>query len=127
MVCEAFQFAVDPLPPWARFSIDQYLWDPKDDEKIVGINIQTLSGPVIAKPGDYIINGGTMGIYSCRADIFKKIYEYIPYTKDVHTMPNDIIHVEHADCFCEPRVVYVDEETGKRQFLHIDIRKGALS
>ena len=37
--------------------------------------IKTLEGTMIAKAGDYIIQGVNGEIYPCKADIFEKTYE----------------------------------------------------
>jgi hypothetical protein len=45
---------------------------------------------------------------------------------DIHTMPTDGKHIESKDCFCCPQLVYEDEFTGIKQWLHNDTREGAL-
>ena len=39
--------------------------------------IKTLEGTMIAKAGDYIIQGVNGEIYPCKADIFEKTYEKV--------------------------------------------------
>ena len=39
--------------------------------------IKTLEGTMIAKVGDYIIQGVNGEIYPCKADIFEKTYEIV--------------------------------------------------
>jgi hypothetical protein len=38
--------------------------------------------------------------------------------EDIHVMPNDDKHKCSVNCFCEPRLDYVDEFTGKRVWVH---------
>lgn len=37
---------------------------------------------------------------------------------ELHVMPNDGKHQESRDCFCEPKLDHVDEETGREVWLH---------
>ena len=39
--------------------------------------IHTLEGPLIAKPGDWIITGVNGEQYPCKPDIFEKTYELV--------------------------------------------------
>jgi len=39
--------------------------------------IRTLEGIMIAQPNDFIIKGVNGALYSCKPDIFEKIYELI--------------------------------------------------
>ncbi len=47
--------------------------------------------------------------------------------KDIHVMPDDGKHECSKDCFCLPRLDYVDTETGKRVWVHTDTRQSALN
>lgn len=40
--------------------------------------IDTLEGPHVASPGDYIIKGVHGEFYPCKPDIFAKTYEEVP-------------------------------------------------
>lgn len=46
---------------------------------------------------------------------------------NIHTMPDDGLHIESKDCFCSPLLVYKNEETNAEQWLHNDTRKEALN
>lgn len=37
---------------------------------------------------------------------------------DIHTMPDDGLHKCSINCFCNPKLYYEDEITGRRCFLH---------
>ena len=41
------------------------------------IVIETLEGPIIASPGDYIIKGVAGEFYPCKPDIFAETYEAV--------------------------------------------------
>jgi hypothetical protein len=43
----------------------------------VEVVIQTLEGPLTAKPGDWIITGVNGEQYPCKPDVFEKTYEPI--------------------------------------------------
>lgn len=38
--------------------------------------------------------------------------------RDIHVMPNDGKHEDSDECFCEPRLDFADELTGKRVWVH---------
>lgn len=40
-----------------------------------GLEIHTLEGVMLARPGDYVIQGVQGEFYPCRADIFEATYE----------------------------------------------------
>lgn len=52
-----------PFGPWALSS------------DFGGINIQTLEGTMLARPGDWIIRGVKGELYPCKPDIFAATYE----------------------------------------------------
>lgn len=43
--------------------------------------------------------------------------------RDIHVMPIDEFHphVDFVECWCEPELVYVDEISGNKVWLHKDI------
>lgn len=49
------------------------------DKEII---IETLEGPLIASPGDWIIIGIKGEKYPCKPDIFEKIYEPVDEGED---------------------------------------------
>lgn len=49
------------------------------DKEII---IETLEGPLIASPGDWIITGIKGEKYPCKPDIFEKIYEPVDEGED---------------------------------------------
>lgn len=48
-----------------------------DHGKLIGLEIKTLEGIMLANIGDYIIKGINDEIYPCKPDIFEKTYEPI--------------------------------------------------
>ena len=44
--------------------------------------------------------------------------EYRDRDSDIHTMPMGFGHKCSVDCFCEPELRHVDDETGVRVFMH---------
>jgi len=51
----------------------------QSDKEII---IETLEGPLIASPGDWIITGIKGEKYPCKPDIFEKIYEPVDEGED---------------------------------------------
>ena len=47
------------------------------DENDKTISIQTLEGTMIARTGDYIIQGVNGEIYPCKIDIFEATYDVV--------------------------------------------------
>jgi len=45
-------------------------------------HIETWTGPMIAKPGDYIVKDMTGEIYPCQADFFEATYEKVPFPSE---------------------------------------------
>ena len=46
---------------------------------------------------------------------------------DVHVVPADgPVHLESANCFCSPKLVYVDLDNGNHVWSHNDTRNAAL-
>jgi hypothetical protein len=45
--------------------------------EIMGLNITTLEGTMLARQGDYIIKGVNGEFYPCKPDIFEKTYEKV--------------------------------------------------
>lgn len=43
----------------------------------VELTVQTLEGPLLARPGDWIITGVNGEQYPCKPDIFEKTYEMV--------------------------------------------------
>lgn len=77
VVIEAMQ-----LPPESEVASQQELaeWLRSHDAPAAfrdsgNIEIHTLEGLMIAKPGDYIIKGVKGEFYSCKPDIFEMTYE----------------------------------------------------
>ncbi len=61
-------------------SVENWSWEQFKDVVIVrnrGLKIFTLSGPVHASIGDYIIQGVEGECYPCKPEIFKKTYEEV--------------------------------------------------
>lgn len=84
---EAFRFYVDNMPDWFFNNVtDRKIILRNCDYKRFSINeayceIETLEGTMIAKGGDYIIQGVNGEIYPCKPDIFKKTYEKVTQLK----------------------------------------------
>ena len=80
VVIEAEQFFPNKLP-WPD-GIEQY---PADQQESVtgerqawfGWRVQTLEGPLEARPGDWIITGIKGERYPCKPDIFEATYEQV--------------------------------------------------
>lgn len=43
----------------------------------IEVIIQTLEGPLLARPGDWIITGVNGEQYPCKPDVFEKTYELV--------------------------------------------------
>lgn len=66
---------------------EEWFWDAVSENRIITYNfgknypqdawceIKTLEGVMVAKTGDYIIQGVEGEIYPCKPDIFEKTYE----------------------------------------------------
>lgn len=57
-------------------------WLPNDGNALVlaspgrvSVRIETLAGTLSAVPGDYIIKGAQGELYTCKSDLFAKMYE----------------------------------------------------
>jgi hypothetical protein len=76
---EAWQFdAKEPMPEWLKTAIeagDVFVYREDGEATITQISIGTLEGTMLAKPGDWIIQGVAGEIYPCRHDIFARTYE----------------------------------------------------
>ena len=49
----------------------------EDTTDIIGLEIPTLEGVMLAKQGDWIIKGVSGELYPCKPDIFEKTYEKV--------------------------------------------------
>lgn len=70
IVIQAFQLNHDIEPAW---------FTSRNDYKRIkaGIEIHTLEGDMLARPGDYIIKGIKDELYPCNANIFESTYEWV--------------------------------------------------
>ena len=73
IVIEAFKFRVDYCPDWFMDAVSNNEIITTETECF----IRTLEGCMIAKKGDYIIQGIKSEIYPCKPDIFEKTYEKV--------------------------------------------------
>jgi hypothetical protein len=48
-----------------------------DPNGVIGIEIKTLEGDLVAAPGDYVIKGVKGEFYPCKPDIFAETYEEV--------------------------------------------------
>lgn len=74
---EAFQFAVEATPEWAAAAYVEGILGEKDNGVDLELHIETLEGEMVAKQGDFVINGVHGEIYSCKPDIFEETYEVV--------------------------------------------------
>lgn len=80
----AFKLGTDVLPEWFSKEMNVSLWlihgasDSLLGQGLLGANIQTLEGGMLANLGDYIIQGIKGEIYPCKADIFEASYNEAP-------------------------------------------------
>lgn len=44
--------------------------------------------------------------------------DYCDEMSDLHVMPDDDRHSCSSECFCEPKLDYLDENTGKKVYVH---------
>lgn len=79
VVIEAFQFYMDSSSPnWFNKALSSgEVFIDDDGPNDVCYRIKTLEGLMIARPGDYIIQGIKGEIYPCKADIFEASYEAV--------------------------------------------------
>lgn len=79
VVIEAFQYSVDEIPEWALKALDDgRIEDFSPDHGHFGnLEIKTLEGDHLARPGDYIIKGVNGELYPCKPDIFAKTYDKV--------------------------------------------------
>lgn len=85
----------------------------KHDPNPAWCEIKTLEGTMIAKAGDYIIQGVNGEIYPCKADIFQKTYtEDKPKTNAdrIRAMSDEILAQEMI-FFCPTDTVFKGTET----------------
>jgi hypothetical protein len=77
VVIEANQF--DGSEQSVLWFKQQYPHFIKDDTFLDGevLKIHTLEGVMLAKKGDWIIEGVNKELYPCKPDIFKKTYEKV--------------------------------------------------
>ena len=73
VVIEAFRWTLDEVPVWWLYRNDLVI----QDVHLQTVAIPTLEGTLIAKPGDYIIQGIKGEIYPCKPDIFEATYELV--------------------------------------------------
>ncbi len=76
IVIEAFQWTGKPqtYPDWikeARLT--------QNEGGAVCMEIKTLEGTMLARPGDWIIKGVKGELYPCKPDIFAATYEAVPH------------------------------------------------
>lgn len=75
----AFKLGTDVLPEWFTKEMNVSLWlIHGESDSLLGANIQTLEGVMLANLGDYIIQGIKGEIYPCKADIFEASYNEAP-------------------------------------------------
>jgi hypothetical protein len=77
VVVEAWHWAAgnqEDTPQWIDDAIDKevIVLPPLNSN---GFLINTLEGPVVASPGDWIIRGVKGELYPCKPDIFEATYE----------------------------------------------------
>ena len=53
-----------------------------DEERTRTLDINTLEGVMVARPGDWIIRGVAGEFYPCKPDIFEQTYEAVPADAD---------------------------------------------
>lgn len=76
VVIEAEQFWPDKKP-WPE-GVEAPLVEPHDEEAHYAHPfVQTLEGPLMCSPGDWIITGVKGERYPCKPDIFKATYEAV--------------------------------------------------
>lgn len=74
------------IPPWlvaAEKSGAVKVVDLPHQSDWAHIEIKTLEGTMIAKPGDWIIHGVKGELYPCKADIFVATYEEVDSRDEV--------------------------------------------
>lgn len=76
VVIEAIQYNPNEKDNYEKIK-DLTGLEPDIDRGHEFIEIETLEGTMIAKPGDYIIKGVTGEFYPCKPDIFEKTYEKV--------------------------------------------------
>lgn len=74
------QFNALELAIWTGGTDNNVKFETLDDEndRWVGITIDTLEGTMLARPGDWIICGVNGEFYPCADDIFAKTYDPSP-------------------------------------------------
>ena len=73
VVIEAWQVGSKmPMPKWLLEAIEKR---EVTRDGTAGIYVATLEGIMLAKPGDYIIQGIKGELYPCKPDIFAATYE----------------------------------------------------
>jgi hypothetical protein len=79
VVIDAQQLIVSPTstnaPEIAVWCGGDTATDPK--EGVIGVNISTLEGTMLAMPGDYVIKGVQGEFYPCKPEIFEATYEQV--------------------------------------------------
>lgn len=63
-----------------------------------GVEVKTLHGPVLAKPGDWIVRSVKGDIYPCAPDVFAATYEPVtePALPMVAEIGNEVLTVNRA-------------------------------
>jgi hypothetical protein len=79
IVVEAFRLDIDDvMPDWFSDEVSKHnILTYKDGS----CEIFTLEGDMIASKGDYIVKGSTGKIYTCKPDIFEKMYDVVLESK----------------------------------------------
>lgn len=87
IVIEAFQLnknmSVQDLPSWCCKHQVSTAFDPTIDPKnttanhVIGVQLQTLEGTMVANWGDWIIKGIKDELYPCKPEIFEATYDKV--------------------------------------------------
>lgn len=67
----------EPLPDWLHEALAHGTVKPHHHLPD-HLNIETLEGVMLARPGDWLIQGVTGELYPCKPDIFAATYEAVP-------------------------------------------------
>lgn len=83
VIVDAFKFYVEPMPDWFldKVSSNEVILRNCNFNRYTKeeayCEIKTLEGVMVAKGGDYVIQGVNGEIYPCKPDIFEKTYEKV--------------------------------------------------
>ena len=74
VVIEAFRLNFEPPTDWFVVAMNAGVAQRRNEH---GFDIHTLEGVMIAKSGDWIIQGIENEIYPCKNEIFEESYEQV--------------------------------------------------